>query len=814
MKRRLTIQAKLLGIFVMAAVLPIAVVSLLAYNNSLKAVEKMVGNRTNRVAASVGEDLSRKLSRRLGDTVLWMNDPVQEYLGLAGTEDVQTRFRAFAELDNYFTKVVFEEYGRYYREIILVDATGEPVCQFGRSKGAESVPPSVAARLNEPGVLDSLAMRFPEEFPLPRSDLAKSVEAWSRTLEAQVRSRADDLEGVLGESTPPPPSPPAPSRQESALDPDVVKELMEAIRRPLPGAQDLEFAGPQKPESRRYLEELMRSGATFTQEDRIAARNGMRLEPNASQVFIHQSAAGRPEAIRIVRPVFSTEDPSRRLGAMILDLRPDYLFPEDLAGERFGSKGQLAVVDGKGQILFHSRSGLEGENVTYVNPVLDTAIAEGRRHPGQTPTSWVRIEGPEGRSLASVMDLGIVPWTVVATAVPREFESEARQAGLLNLLVASLAVLIALLVLITSSRKITGSLHAVTEGAREITAGNLGHSIHVGTHDEIQTLAETFNTMTASLRESISLREKAARELESLNRTLEDRVQDRTRELVKLNEALNQANQELKELDRLKSNFLSTVSHEFRTPLTSITAFSEILIDELAEKEAPEEVKRFLGIINTESARLGRLIKNLLDLSRIEAGRMRWERSYFPIREILDAACDGLLPVFSEKGIRVIRDIECPEDARIHADRDRIQQVITNLLENAVKFSRKGQRIWVLCRPSQGGENGNPWLHITVKDEGLGIPKEHLVRIFERFSQVDDADTRGTGGSGLGLAISREIVEHHGGRIWAESEKGRGAAFHFTLPCAGHEEPETGDGSGTGGTRAAGRTGPEISEEA
>lgn len=805
MIRRLTIQAKLLGIFVMAAVLPIAVVSLLAYNNSLKAVEKMVGNRTNRVAASVGEDLSRKLSRRLGDTVLWTNEPVQRYLQLVGTADFQARLRAINDLNAYFSDVVFEEYGRYYREMILVDASGEPIFRFGRSKGSEGTP-HVTLPAGSGG--DSLAVSLPEELPLPKQ-LAWGVEAWSRTLEARIRSRADDLEGVLGAR---PPAPPALPGRESALDQDVVKALVKAFRQPLPGAlENLEFAGPEEPRSpaeRRW----QISVATFSQEDRMAARTGIRLEADSSRVFVHRSTTGRPEAIRIVRPVFSTGASPRRLGAMILDLRPDYLFPEDLAAERFGSKGELAVVDTHSEeILFHSRPLLEGKDVSRVNPVLAAAVHEGSRHPGQAPASWSRIEGPEGRSLASVMELQSVPWTVIATAVPREFESEARQAGLLNLLVASLAVLIALLVLITASRKISGSIHAVTEGAREITAGNLNHSIHVGTHDEIQTLADTFNTMTASLRESISLREKAARELEALNRTLEDRVHDRTQELVKLNEALNQANQELKELDRLKSNFLSTVSHEFRTPLTSITAFSEILIDELAEKEAPEEVKRFLGIINTESARLGRLIKNLLDLSRIEAGRMRWDRSRFPIREVLDAACDGLLPVFSEKGVRVVRRIECPDDAQVNADRDRIQQVITNLLENAVKFSHKEQRIWVMCHPSTGGENGHPWLHITVKDEGLGIPREHLVRIFERFSQVDDADTRGTGGSGLGLAISREIVEHHGGRIWAESEKGRGAAFHFTLPCASGEDTGGAD-AGTGGARAAGRPEPGITE--
>jgi signal transduction histidine kinase len=153
---------------------------------------------------------------------------------------------------------------------------------------------------------------------------------------------------------------------------------------------------------------------------------------------------------------------------------------------------------------------------------------------------------------------------------------------------------------------------------------------------------------------------------------------------------------------------------------------------------------------------------------------------------VLVAALDGLLPVFSEKNIQVVRRVDCP-DALVSADRDRIQQVVTNLLENAIKFSAKGKRIWVECREVDGAGNGVPWLRATIRDEGPGIPASHLEMIFERFSQVDSTDTRGMGGSGLGLAISKEIVEHHGGRIWVESKSGDGAAFHFTLPI--HTDP-------------------------
>jgi signal transduction histidine kinase len=174
---------------------------------------------------------------------------------------------------------------------------------------------------------------------------------------------------------------------------------------------------------------------------------------------------------------------------------------------------------------------------------------------------------------------------------------------------------------------------------------------------------------------------------------------------------------------------------------------------------------------------------------------MKWDRSIFAIKDVIVAALDGLLPVFGEKKILVVQELDC-EDVQVNADRDRIQQVITNLLENAVKFSRKGGRIWMGCRSAAEDSNGRPTLLVTVRDEGHGIPEDHLERIFERFSQADHTDTRGTGGSGLGLAISKEIVEYHGGRIWAESVHGEGATFLFTMPSVVRSGASGGGGGG------------------
>ena len=265
----------------------------------------------------------------------------------------------------------------------------------------------------------------------------------------------------------------------------------------------------------------------------------------------------------------------------------------------------------------------------------------------------------------------------------------------------------------------------------------------------------------------------------------------RVRYLLRANRAisdLSQAYEELKSLDKAKDAFLSSVSHELRTPLTSIRSFSEILLS--YEDTDRKDQKEFLEIIKSESERLTRLIDNVLDISRIEGQKMIWNDCLVRLNEIVGDAARAQDPLLKEKGLRLT--IEFPTDLPpLYADRDRVQQVITNLLNNAIKFSPTGGTIRIWAETLEGKRSGEPsaWIKVAVSDQGMGIEEKDFDVIFEKLMQVcTDAMTDKPVGSGLGLPISKEIVLHYEGNIWLESRKGEGTTFFFTLPSASESQ--------------------------
>jgi Na+/proline symporter/signal transduction histidine kinase len=254
-------------------------------------------------------------------------------------------------------------------------------------------------------------------------------------------------------------------------------------------------------------------------------------------------------------------------------------------------------------------------------------------------------------------------------------------------------------------------------------------------------------------------------------------LEEKQRELEEATANLQAANERLQELDRLKDDFISTVTHELRTPLTSIRAFSEILHDNPDLDRA--ERQRFLGLVISESERLTRLINQVLDLAKLESGLAEWQASRIDLGEIVTDAVGSTSQLFATRGVAVRTRIDEPVPAVV-ADRDRVMQVLVNLLSNAVKFcpERTGE---VEVRLARDGA----CVRLDVEDNGIGISPEHQDVIFERFRQVGgETLTRKPSGTGLGLAICKQIVLRLGGELRVRSTPGRGSVFSFTVPVA------------------------------
>ncbi len=326
-------------------------------------------------------------------------------------------------------------------------------------------------------------------------------------------------------------------------------------------------------------------------------------------------------------------------------------------------------------------------------------------------------------------------------------------------------------------RSLKAAFDEILRNARSVSRGGTDLLLLGNNEKELVEFAEHYN---GSLRETIDLR-----------KDLETQVAGRTLELSRKARELKSANERLQELDRLKSRFLSSVSHELRTPLTAIVGFAKIVQRDFRRvvlpevrgvnkaREKAERIQSNLGVIEREGERLTRLINNVLDLARIESGRMEWhDRDMDPGQCVEQAVrvMEGALERHGGVSLQVRADRPLP---RVHADPDRILQVMVNLVGNALKFTACGEVRLGVRMDSTG------WVCFYVSDTGPGIPPDQAERVFERFHQAGTGESRPPG-SGLGLAICREIVEHYGGSIRVQPEKGPGACFVFTLPPVPH----------------------------
>ncbi|SES87066.1 PAS domain S-box-containing protein [Methanococcoides vulcani] len=239
-------------------------------------------------------------------------------------------------------------------------------------------------------------------------------------------------------------------------------------------------------------------------------------------------------------------------------------------------------------------------------------------------------------------------------------------------------------------------------------------------------------------------------------------------------EELANANEELKSLDRMKDEFLSNVSHELKTPLTCIKGYGQILSDETLGS-VNDQQKKTVDTIMRNSERLRRLVDSLLYISKVQAGTIEYVFEPVQIAEITDYVVADMLPQVKEKDLTIEKYV--PDSLpSINGDKDKLTDLLVNLVDNSIKFTPSGGRITVTAQEEEDN------LHISVEDTGIGIPKELISNLFQRFYQIDASIRRRYGGTGVGLYISKNIVEAHNGKIWVESEEGGGTTVHVNLP--------------------------------
>ncbi|MEW6381843.1 MAG: ATP-binding protein [bacterium] len=312
---------------------------------------------------------------------------------------------------------------------------------------------------------------------------------------------------------------------------------------------------------------------------------------------------------------------------------------------------------------------------------------------------------------------------------------------------------------------------SLAKKAESIGQGQLNERIAISSHDEIGELAGAFNRMAASLQDRRV-------EIERVNQELERR--DRV---------LCEANAKLERLNAIKSDFLSIVSHELRTPLTVIKGYISLIKNQRLGPVNEQQLKG-LTIADERADHLNSLISDLLDLSRIELDKYEIRQEVSDFARMAGVTIDSMRPLFEKKGIRFTTRI--PDGLpQVYADKQKVSQVLTNLLSNAMKFTpARGEVVLEAFPEVEEGAQGENWpaqdfVQINVSDTGIGLDEEEIHKIFDKFYQVDNSATREHGGTGLGLCIARNIVDLHHGRMWVKSRKGEGSTFSFTLPRAG-----------------------------
>jgi signal transduction histidine kinase/DNA-binding response OmpR family regulator len=418
---------------------------------------------------------------------------------------------------------------------------------------------------------------------------------------------------------------------------------------------------------------------------------------------------------------------------------------------RIGLNGQAVVVDRRGRVIAHPRDDwrVAAQDLSS-SGIFQQSLGQ------ETGVSW--YTDPDGNipRAAGFATVPVVGWKVWVSQPVAELRSELTPLILSTIEWLLVAIVLALVLGFLAAAWITRPVDELTRAAARIAQGEFVTPLKVRDRfaaRELRALAHTFNQM--------------ALQLSGAYQTLEEKVSQRTSEL-------QAANQELARANKLKSEFLANVSHELRTPLSAIIGFSQILLDGI-DGPINEEQQQDVSQVNKSGQSLLVLINQILDLSKIEAGKMELSLERVDLPTLISSVLDSISPLAQAKGLQITTRF-APGLPALEADAGRLKQIVINLLSNAVKFTERGH-IEILAQPS------GRMVRIAVKDTGMGISAESQKVIFEEFVQGDGSSTRRHGGTGLGLSIVRKLVEMHGGAITVVSEPGLGSTFTFTVPA-------------------------------
>jgi len=384
----------------------------------------------------------------------------------------------------------------------------------------------------------------------------------------------------------------------------------------------------------------------------------------------------------------------------------------------------------------------------------------------RNPTGIINIEWPEDKTISYAQvrgagPVGGMPWLVCVEAPNKIIYRQSNYMRLMFVLIPLVSAVVIIIVVYFISRRFSDPLMQLVKGAQAIADGDMDVEMPVNSVDEIGVLANTFNQMLDTLRQR--------------------------------DEALRMSNLQLEEANRLKSEFLANMSHELRTPMNSIIGFTTLVLQKAGD-QVPDKQRDNLVKVRKNALVLLKLLNSILDLSKIEAGSMEVAVERFPLDELLEACAHTMTPLLSGRKIELLVQPSLPT-VEMFTDRQKLQQIIINLLGNAVKFTEQG---YIRCGFEVVDDSGlatkdetqpEPWVRLWIEDTGIGILEKDQDLIFSEFRQVDGSPSRKYGGTGLGLAISKKLAKLLGGDILVKSEFGFGSTFTVVIP-ARHRKAE------------------------